>query len=85
MQPSTKDIGMTSNDPAAWIGSSERLADALDPGHAARIAAALAGRRRPAATRCRRCGNGPSSSAPWARMDWGRMAILARRFPAAGA
>ena len=43
MQPSTKDIGMTSNDPAAWIGSSERLADALDPGHAARIAAALGG------------------------------------------
>ena len=34
---------MTSNDPAAWIGSSERLADALDPGHAARIAAALGG------------------------------------------
>ena len=29
--------------PAAWIGSSERLADALDPGHAARIAAALGG------------------------------------------
>lgn len=34
---------MTSTDPAAWIGSGERQADALDPGHAARIAATLGG------------------------------------------
>lgn len=34
---------MTSTDPAAWIGSGERKADAMDPGHAARIAATLGG------------------------------------------
>ncbi|KOQ20491.1 itaconyl-CoA hydratase, partial [Achromobacter xylosoxidans] len=34
---------MTSTDPAGWIGSGERQADALDPGHAARIAATLGG------------------------------------------
>ncbi|WP_313388151.1 FAS1-like dehydratase domain-containing protein [Achromobacter aegrifaciens] len=34
---------MTSTDPAAWIGSGERRADAMDPGHAARIAATLGG------------------------------------------
>ena len=32
---------MTTNDPTAWIGSGERMADAMDPGHAARIAATL--------------------------------------------
>ena len=32
---------MTNNDPTAWIGSGERMADAMDPGHAARIAATL--------------------------------------------
>ncbi|ARP96357.1 FAS1-like dehydratase domain-containing protein [Bordetella genomosp. 13] len=32
---------MTKPDPTAWIGSSERKADALDPGHAQRVAAAL--------------------------------------------
>ena len=34
---------MTSTDPAGWIGSGERKADAMDPGHAARIAATLGG------------------------------------------
>ena len=34
---------MTTTDPAAWIGSGERKADAMDPGHAARIAATLGG------------------------------------------
>jgi len=34
---------MTSTDPAAWIGSGERKADAMDPGHAERIAATLGG------------------------------------------
>lgn len=34
---------MTSTDPAAWVGSGERKADAMDPGHAARIAATLGG------------------------------------------
>ncbi|MGE8618973.1 MAG: itaconyl-CoA hydratase, partial [Achromobacter spanius] len=34
---------MTSTDPAAWIGSGERKPDAMDPGHAARIAATLGG------------------------------------------
>lgn len=34
---------MTSTDPAGWIGSGERQADALDPGHAARVAATLGG------------------------------------------
>lgn len=32
---------MTKPDPTAWIGSTERKADALDPGHAQRVAAAL--------------------------------------------
>lgn len=34
---------MTSTDPAAWIGSGERKADSMDPGHAARVAATLGG------------------------------------------
>ncbi|WP_434645628.1 FAS1-like dehydratase domain-containing protein [Achromobacter piechaudii] len=34
---------MTSTDPAAWLGSGERKPDAMDPGHAARIAATLGG------------------------------------------
>ena len=73
---------MTSNDPAAWIGSSERPADALDPGHAARIAAALGG---PAPAR----GDALPPLWQWAFISavgqdgWGRMAILARRFPPA--
>ena len=66
---------MTSNDPAAWIGSSERRPTRSIPAMPRASPPPWAGRRRPAATRCRRCGNGPSSSAPWARMDWGRMAI----------
>jgi len=32
---------MSSTDPMAWIGSGERVADALDPGHASRLAATL--------------------------------------------
>lgn len=34
---------MSQTDPSAWIGSSERQADALDAGHAARVAATLGG------------------------------------------
>ena len=86
MQPSTKDIGMTSNDPAAWIGSSERLADALDPGHAARIAAALGGpapARGDAVAAAVAMGLLHQRRGPgWTGDGW---PSLARRFPAAGA
>ena len=66
---------MTSNDPPPGSAAASAWPTRSIPAMPRASPPPWAGRRRPAATRCRRCGNGPSSSAPWARMDWGRMAI----------